>query len=156
MNLTKEVLEIFDDSEINIKKVLRELATCFGADASIHDVAIAFESYKSPKKSIGGGLFSAGYGGSNMLKEGQYTGVLADITQYGKSAKLLFTIDDKYLYQTLKEAEFEVKDIVKYTKSLNQEFTVFIAHESIPSTGEKHAVIYDSISVDDIKPLGAI
>ena len=140
--LSQDVQDIFSDTDLNIKKVIREFASCFGPDATIHDVAVALEDFTLPKKEFGGQSYIAGYKGSNIISQGVHDAVLADIKQSGSSAKLMFIIGNAYLFQTLET--FKVEDIVNFTKSLNQSFEVTVTHDKIIQTGDIHATILTS------------
>jgi len=140
--LTDDVQEIFRDHDLNIKRVLREFATCFGTDATIHDVAVALEDFTLPRKEFNGSSYTAGYRGSSIITQGVHRATLADIKQSGSSAKLMFIIGNAYLFQTLET--FKVEDIVRYTKSLNSEFEITVSHDKIIATGDTHATIISS------------
>jgi len=140
--LSQEIQEIFTDNDLNIKRVLREFAIEFGTDATINEVATALEDFTLPRKEFNGQSFTAGYKGSNIIPHGSHNAVLADIKQSGSSAKLMFVLDGKYIFQTLET--FKVEDIVNYTKSLNKSFKITVTHEKIIQTGDIHATVLTS------------
>ena len=141
--LTEEVTEIFLDEDIPMHFILQELATCFGPDATIHDVAVALVDFSLPTKTVNGKEYVAGYRGSNIVPAGLHKATLIDLVQSGSNAKLLFAVDNsKYLFQTLET--FRVEDIRDYTKKIEQQFHVVVAHEKIENTGDIHAVVMSS------------
>lgn len=140
--LTDEVKEIFTDRELKLHSVLRELASCFGADATVHDIAVAFSDFALPKKTIDGKEYEAGYRGSGIVATGSHEATLVELKQSGTSCKLLFTIGDKFLYQTI--AQFKVEDVVWMADNRGKKHTVVVSHEIVENTGNTHAVIITS------------
>lgn len=140
--LTEEVKDIFTDRELKLHSVLRELASCFGADATIHDVALAFSDFVLPKKEIDGKEYVAGYRGSDIVAIGNHEAELIELKQSGARCKLLFTLGNKFLYQTIEQ--FKVEDIVVLTENRGKKHVVTVIHEIVENTGDKHAVIANS------------
>jgi hypothetical protein len=138
-DLTTEVKDIFNDSDINLSRVLRELATCFGADATLHKVATSLDDFKLPTREVDGQIYIAGYKGSEIIEAGPRIATLIDIKQSGQSAKLMFSVGCKYIFYTLET--FRVEDIVNYTKKIGKTFDIIVAHEIIENTGHKHATV---------------
>lgn len=115
--LTEEVVELFSDKEIPMHKILREFATCFGVDATVNDIAVAFADFHLPTKTVNGKEYIAGYKGSKIVPTGLHAATLIDLVQRGSSAKLLFAVhNNKYLFQTLET--FRVEDIRDYTQKI--------------------------------------
>lgn len=143
--LTEEVIEIFSDKELRLDRVLRELASCFGADASIHEIATELEIYKTPKKEVNGITFIAGYKGPNILEKGHHSSFLADIKQSGSDLKLMFVVGDKYIFQTI--PKWRAEDVVNYTKKLNKPYRVDVVYDTIVNTGSVHATVLNSVEM---------
>lgn len=142
--LTDEVKEIFNDVDINFRKVLRELSSCFDPDATIHDVAVAYEDFLLPTKTINGKTYKAGYKGVDIIPSGKHNAFLGDIKQHGSLVKLMFIVNSQYVFQTLKE--YKAEDIVNYSKNmfLGNIFRITVEHETIENTGIIHAVVNSS------------
>ncbi len=140
--ITPELKELFEDKEIPWDKILRELATAYGTDATVHDIAMAYTDAHLPSKEIDGKLYVAGYKGSGIISIGPHEATLLDITQNGGHAKLMFVLSNKYLFQTLDT--FRVEDIVELTKQIGKPFSIIVAHEKIENTGATHAIIMKS------------
>jgi len=146
--LTEEVIELFSDTEVSMHRVLRELATCFGPDATIHDVAVALADFSLPTRKVAGKEYIAGYKGSHIVPSGLHNATLIDLVQNGSNAKLLFAVhNNKYLFQTLET--FRVEDIRDYTKKIGHQFDIVVTHEKIENTGDKHAVVMSSSALGD-------
>jgi hypothetical protein len=145
--LTQEVKELFEDQDIPWEKILRELATAFTPDITIHEVAKLYTDNKLPSKEINGKYYIAGYKGTNIVSTGLHVATLVDIKQSGSSAKLMFVVQNhKYLFQTLDT--FRVEDIVEFTKLLGETFNIVVAHEKIENTGDVHAIVVKSDKIE--------
>ena len=144
--LTQEVKELFDDQDIPWEKILRELATAFTPDITVHEIAKLYTDNRLPSKEVNGKSYVAGYRGTNIVSTGLHVATLVDIKQSGSNAKLMFAVqNNKYLFQTLDT--FRVEDIVGLTKLLGETFNIVVAHEKIENTGDVHAVVVKSDKV---------
>ena len=137
--LTEEVKNIFTDRELKLHSVLRELASCFGPDATVHDVAVAFADFALPKKTINGTEYVAGYRGSDIVTTGNHEATLVELKQSGANCKLLFTIGNKFLYQTVDQ--FRVEDVVALAENRGKKHIVSVIHEIVANTGDVHAIV---------------
>lgn len=149
--LTTEVIELLNDKEVKLNKIITTLAECFGAETSLQKVYNELIDYNLPIKIINGYHYKAGYKGSNIISAGQHTANLVEIKSNGKTLKLMFTINGKYLYQTIELDTSIEKSIVKvaeYANTLyNPFYNVDVAHKIIDNTGDIHAsVIYSEVS----------
>lgn len=146
LKITPEVGEIFEDQDINIRRILRELATCFGTDASINDVATAFEDYNIPKKKIDGVVYIAGYKGSSIIPDGNdITATLIDVKTTKDKVKLMFAVDGyRYIFQSISKNILSVDGAIEYVKSINKKYLITVAHEIIENTGGVHATVIGS------------
>lgn len=145
--LTQEVKDIFEDSDLNIRKVLREFATCFGTDVTVHEVATALEDYTIPKKEINGVVYKAGYKGSAIIAEGNHTANLLDVKSTKDKIKLMFGVDGKYIWQSIPKDDLNIDSVLEFAQSVEKEYSIDVKHEVIENTGGIHAVVCDSMQV---------
>jgi len=151
--MNNDIKEIFDDNELDIGRVLKKLAESFGASATLKQVYDIFTTYKLPTREVDGKSYVAGYKGLGRITDGWYNATLIDVKQSGKECKLMFAIDNKFLYQTLDE--FTLNEVVSYAKDIGTTmFRVLVITEKIPNTGEHHSTINKSERYcrEDIKP----
>ena len=149
--VSEEVKELlFEDPDF--ESTLKLLASEFGPEATLQKVNKVFQSNRTvPEKEINGHKYRAGYKGPNMVPEGFHKGTLIDITQNGPNCKLLFVMDAThnkspnykgvFLYHNMPKDSLKVEHIVKLSKFINDDFAVRVKHETIPQTGDKHAVV---------------
>jgi len=138
--ISDEVKEIFNDKDLNISSIIKKLAEEFGSAATLEQIYNIYTSYKLPSRVINGKTYVAGYKGQERIGDGWYSNAtLLDVKQSGKSCKLMFGLDGKFIYQTLDE--FTLNEVVDYAKDIGKTFKIFVLSETIPATGDLHAVI---------------
>jgi len=141
--VSKDVKELFDDSDLDMGRILKKLAEAFGASATLEQVYNIYITYKLPTREIDGKQYVAGYKGSERVQDGWYEkATLIDVKQSGKECKLMFAINNKFLYQTLDE--FTLNEVVSYAKDIGGQYKVLVIAEKIPATGDFHSVINTS------------
>lgn len=149
--MTKEIsYELFEDKDIPWENIFRELASTFGADATINQVALAYSDFVLPKKEFNGLTYVAGYRGKSIISEGERIATLLDVSSLKQEVelKLLFGIADsvnicQYIYQTVRPTS--IKDVINWTKSISKTFIMNVIHEKIENTGDIHALVNSSI-----------
>jgi len=149
--VSPEIKEIFQDPDF--ESLLKTLATEFGEDITLKSVNFLFQQNRPvPEKLINGVNYSAGYRGQYMVAEGKHTGKLIDIKQSGSNCKLMFDLDDKqvFLYHNFPKDGLKVEQVVSLAESRGKAFDVVVKHETIPQTGDKHAVIEFVTGLSDV------
>jgi hypothetical protein len=149
--LIPEVEEFISEPEF--ERMIRYLAIQFGEAMTLSGLNKEIQIRKPmPTKKIDGREYVAGYGGKLMVPPGQYKAKLIDIHERGGQCKLLFTIDDVFLYHSLQKDELSIERIVNMAKQIGAEFGVTVEHTTVHNTGNHHAVIsgvdWEGISVE--------
>lgn len=145
VTVTPNTLEIFRDPEF--ESVLKTLATEFGENATLKTVNTAFQDNKPvPEKIINGRRYLAGYRGRLMLPEMRTKAKLIDIKETKDLVKLMFNPEGTqvFVYHNVPKNDLSVTQVVRLaTTLLNNtfDFDIVIKHETIPATGDKHAII---------------
>lgn len=149
--VSSEVKEIFSDPEF--EKTLKVLASELGEETTLKSLYFWYQQNKQmPTKVINGAIYEAGYSGGHMVTEGHHRGELLDIKEYGQTCKLTFGINDKrvYLYHNFPKDDLKIEQFIKLSKSVGDFFPVVVKHETIPTTGDKHAVVAEVMGLKEL------
>ena len=137
--LPEELVEMF--KEPDFAKWLKCLATNLGSETPLSKV---YEIYRQnrpvPEQVVNGKSYKAGY---HIFEPGNYIGTLIDIRQHGPLCKLMFDIEKNgiFLYHNIALQKLKVEQVVRLAQYLNHDFPVSVVSETIPQTGDKHAII---------------
>ena len=146
--ISPEVQELFDDPDF--EAILKTLASEFGEDITLNKLNKFYQKNKPvPHKDINGKDCAAGYTGRYMVREGHHKATLVDVKQNGPNCKLMFLMepppasdcDAVFIYHNLPKETLKVEQIVRLGKAINDDFAVYVKHDTIPQTGDKHALI---------------
>jgi hypothetical protein len=150
----KDLLNLFKEYEIELPKILRDLATIFGAEASLHEISAAVIDALLPTKIVGGKTYVAGYKGTNIIPVGESRATLVSIVPVKNSRsgsdqyKLMFTVGDRYIYST--PGAINIGELIESANLFNY-YTIQVRHEKIENTGDIHAVVVDYLSSKVVK-----
>jgi hypothetical protein len=105
-----------------------------------------------PERLVNGKSYVAGYRGAKMVSAGNHSGRLIEIKQNGNQCKLMFDIDQKgvFLYNNFPRENLKVEQIVSLASRIGTNFDIIVAHETIPQTGDKHAVVSHVFNLDQV------
>jgi len=146
-----EVKEIFQDSDF--EKTLKTLATEFGETTTLKQINYWLEQNREmPERLVNNKKYVAGYRGSKMVSEGDHKGTLIEIKQNGTQCKLMFDIDkgNVFLYHNFPRENLKVEQIVSLAQNVGNVFNVIVKHETIPQTGDKHAVVSEVVGLEEV------
>lgn len=150
--ISNEVKAVFEDPDF--ERNLKILASEFGEDTSLAQVNFWFQQSRPvPEKLVDGKRYVAGYRGARMVSEGKHSGKLIQIRQEGNFCKLMFAVNglNVFLYHNIAKDKVDINQTVNMTKAIGEIFPIEVNHETVPQTGDRHAVIVKVNGLDEIR-----